>query len=204
MRVLINDKPVDALTPKVAASLLLGREQAEVTGRVLTAADATEAYVKQTKRWFTILSGIAIVLMLAISVLGLTYEPNDAALLIVGMMVIVAALVLFMVLLLRHRMKTWNQKLQHRGEGLAPAGTAIFLDDKALAVGSDTFGWPLLAVDQIELTGGSVPSGDTSTIVHVIERLAFSSGTRSVVLDRAMMENGILLVDNAWRKVRPK
>jgi hypothetical protein len=29
------------------------------------------------------------------------------------------------------------------------------------------------------------------------------TGSRSVTLDRAMLENGLLLVDNAWRKLRP-
>lgn len=201
MRVLINDKLVDALTPRVASSLLLGRELAEVKGRALAPAEATEAYIGQTRRWFTILSVVAIVLMLAVVVAGLASDPNDAAFLIVGTVVIVAALLLFMVLLLRHRVHKWNARLQHRVEGLAPAGTAVFLDAQGLAVGAEIFAWPALTLAQIELTGGGMPSGETSSLVHVIERLVLSAGSRSVVLDRTMMENGILLIDNAWRKL---
>jgi hypothetical protein len=200
VRILIDDKPVDELTPKVAESLMLSRVQSEVKARVRTPAEATEFYVSQTKRWFIILGGLAVVAMAAISIAGLSYEPRDAPLLIVGMLLIVGALLLFMFLLLRHRVKTWNNKLQHRGEGLAPAGTAIFLDDKALSIGSDILPWPSLAIDQVELT--CVQSGDISTVVHVIERLSLKAGAKSFVLDRAMIENGLLLIDNAWRKVK--
>jgi hypothetical protein len=202
MRILINDKAVDELTPKVAKSLMLSKVQSEVKARVRTPAEATEFYVSQTKRWFLILGGIAVVLMAAISIAGLSYEPNDAPFLIVGMLVIIGALLLFMVLLLRHRVRTWNARLKHRGEGLPPAGTAIFLDDKALSVGSDIFAWPALVIDQVELSESSVQSGDTSTLVHVIERLSVKAGPKSVTLDRALIENGLLLVDNAWRKLQ--
>jgi hypothetical protein len=202
MRILINDKAVDELTPKVVKSLMLSKVQSEVKARVRTPAEATEFYVSQTKRWFTILAGVAVVLMAAIAIAGLSYEPNDAPFLIVGMLVIVGALLLFMILLLRHRVKTWNNKLQHRSEGLAPAGTAIFLDENALSIGSDILPWPSLVIDQVELSQSSVQSGDTSTVVHVIERLSLKAGAKSFVLDRAMIENGLLLVDNAWRKLR--
>ena len=201
MRILINDKAVDELTPKVAKSLMLSKVQSEVKARVRTPAEATEFYVRQTKRWFIILGGIAIVLMAAISIAGLSYEPRDAPVLIVGMLVIIGALLLFMVLLLRHRVRTWTARLKHRGEGLPPAGTAILLDDKALSVGADIFAWPALAIDQVELSQSSVQSGDASTVVHIIERLSVKAGPKSVTLDRAMLENGLLLVDNAWRKL---
>jgi hypothetical protein len=201
MRILINDKAVDALTPKVAKSLMLSKVQSEVKARVRTPAEATEFYVRQTRRWFIILGGIAIVLMAVVSIAGLSYEPSDAPVLIVGMLVIITALLLFMVLLLRHRIRTWNARLKHRGEGLPPADTAILLDDKALSVGADIFAWPSLAIDQVELSQSSVQSGDTSTLVHIIERLSVTAGPKSVTLDRALIENGLLLVDNAWRKL---
>jgi hypothetical protein len=135
--------------------------------------------------------------MVAIRIADLSYEPRDAPFLIVALLIIVGALGLFMVLLLRHRMRTWNQ---HRCEGLLPAGTAIFLDGKAPSVGCDIFPWSSLAIDQVELMGGSMLSGDTSILIHMIERLSLLARTKAVALDRAMMENGPQLVDNAWRK----
>jgi hypothetical protein len=62
MRVLINDKPIEALTPKHEGGVMLARD---VKATVLTPAQATEAYIVHTKRWFMILGGIALVLMLA-------------------------------------------------------------------------------------------------------------------------------------------
>jgi hypothetical protein len=117
-------------------------------------------------------------------------------------LIICAVFVLFMYLLLGHRVRTWNSKLAHRSEGLPPAGTAIFLDAKGLSVGSDIFAWPSLAIDQVELTRASTSSGETSTVIHIVDRLSLSAGTKTIVLDRAMLHNGLLLVDNAWRKLR--
>ena len=85
---------------------------------------------------------------------------------------------------------------------MPPAGTAIFLDAKGLSVGSETFAWPSLAIDQVELTRTSASSGETSTVIHIVDRLSLSAGTKTVVLDRTMLQNGLLLVDNAWRKLR--
>ena len=63
MRVLINDKPVDALTTKQDASFMLSKLQQDVKATVLTPAEATEAYIAQTRRWFLIPGSIALVLM---------------------------------------------------------------------------------------------------------------------------------------------
>jgi hypothetical protein len=202
MRILINDRPVDALTPKQERSFMLAKVQQDVKATVLAPAAATAAYIAQTKKWFLILGAIALVLMAAIAIVGLVADPIDGSVVAISAVFIGAAFVLFMYLLLGHRVRTWNRKLQHRSEGLPPAGTVIFMDAKSLAVGAEIFAWPSLAIDQVELTRSTVTSGDTSSVIHIIDRLALSAGTKAVVLDRAMMENGLLLVDNAWRKLR--
>jgi len=112
-------------------------------------------------------------------------------------------LVLLVTFSLRRRVRLWNAKLLHRTEGLLPAGTAIFLDDKALSIGPDIVAWPSLVIEQVELTRTTMQSGDTSTVVHSIEHLSLKAGAESVVLDRAMIENGPLLLDNVWRKLQP-
>ena len=88
MRILIDDQPVDGLTAKRERSLMLGRVQDEVKGTVLTPAGATETYVRQTKRWFTILAVLALVLMVAISIAGISYEPRDGAFIAVGVVIL--------------------------------------------------------------------------------------------------------------------
>jgi hypothetical protein len=140
--------------------------------------------------------------MAAIAIAGLVGDPMDGGMIAIGAVIIGAAFGLFMYLLLGHRVRTWNHKLQHRSEGLPPAGTAIFLDAKGLSVGSDIFTWPSLTIDQVDLTRSTVSSGETSTVVHIVERLSLLAGTKTIVLDRAMLQNGLLLVDNAWRKLR--
>jgi len=202
MRILINDKPVDALTPKQEKSFMLSRVEPEIKATVLTPAEATEFYITQTKRWFRILGGIALVLIVAFAIVGLVADPMDGGFVAVGAVIIGGAFVLFMYLLLGHRLRTWNRKLAHRSEGLPPAGTAIFLDTKGLAVGAEIFAWPSLAIDQVELTRTSVSSGGTTSVIRVIERLSLVAGTKAIVLDRAMLQNGLLLIDNAWRKLR--
>jgi hypothetical protein len=202
MRILINGKPVDALTPRQEKSFRLSRADAEVKATVLTPAEATQAYVAETKRWFLILGGLAVVVLLGMAVAGPLIDPMDGGFIAVGALIICAVFVLFMYLLLGHRVRTWNSKLAHRSEGLPPAGTAIFLDAKGLSVGSDIFAWPSLAIDQVELTRASTSSGETSTVIHIVDRLSLSAGTKTIVLDRAMLHNGLLLVDNAWRKLR--
>ena len=201
MRILIDDQPVDGLTAKRERSLMLGRVQDEVKGTVLTPAGATETYVRQTKRWFTILAVLALVLMVAISIAGISYEPRDGAFIAVGVVIIGGGLLLFMRLLLSHRVRTWNRKLAHRVEGLSPPGTAIQLDGRGVAVGTELFDWPSLAIESVEFTSGTLPQGDSSTDIMLVERLSLTAGAKGFVLDRAMMQNGILLVDNVWRRL---
>jgi hypothetical protein len=201
MRILIDDQPVDGLTAKRERSLMLGRVQDEVKGTVLTPAEATETYVRQSKRWFTILAVIALVLMAAISIAGISYEPRDGAFIAVGVVIIGGGLLLFMRLLLSHRVRTWNRKLAHRVEGLSPPGTAIQLDGRGVSVGTELFDWPSLAIESVEFTSGTLPQGDSSTDIMLVERLSLTAGPKAFVLDRAMMQNGILLVDNCWRRL---
>ncbi|MFI5030115.1 MAG: hypothetical protein ACHQPH_05375 [Reyranellales bacterium] len=201
MRILIDDKPVDGLTPKRERSLMLGKAGDDVKGAVLTPAEATETYVRQTKRWFTILGVIALALMGAVSIVGISYEPRDGMLIAVGVVVIGGGLLLFMRLLLNHRVRTWNRKLAHRVEGLAPSGTAIQLDAHGVSVGTEIFTWPSLAIESVEFTSATLRQGDTSTDIMLVERLSLTAGAKAFVLDRAMMQNGILLVDNCWRRL---
>ncbi len=202
MRIVVNDKPVEALTPRQESGFMLAEGQDDVRGTVLTPAEATDAYIGQTKRWFIILGSIACVLMIAVAIAGIASDPRDGGFMAIGVVIIGGAFLLFMFLLLRHRIRAWNAKLAHRGEGLAPAGTEIALSPAGLTVGGDVHAWPALEIEAVELTSGGLPSGDTSTTMMVIERLSLAAGPQALVLDRALMRNGILLVDNCWRRLR--
>jgi hypothetical protein len=108
-----------------------------------------------------------------------------------------------MTLNLRHRVKVFTARMAHRMEGLMPVGTVLAIDGAGLSVGPETFAWPMLAIDTLELSTGSLPSGDTSTDIMIVERLSVAAGPKTFMLDRAMIENGMLLVDNVWRRLRP-
>ncbi len=202
MRILINDKPVDALTPKHEKSFMLSKVQQDAKATVLTPDEATKTYIAHTRRWFLILGGIAIVLMAGIAVVGMVGDPMDGGMIAIGAAIIGAAFVLVMYLLLGHRVRTWNRRLQHRSEDLLPAGTTLVIDAGGLTVGTELFAWPSLAVDLLELSSASLPSGDTSTLVHIIERISLRAGTKVIMLDRVMLQNGLLFVDNTWRRLR--
>src|SRR5579862_8199251 len=108
MRVLVNDKPADALTARVEKSLRLAKPREQAEGMVMTAAAATNYYVAHTRKWFVIVGAIAVVLMIGIVIVGVTNEPGSAALLILSMVAIGGCLGLFLWLLLRIRVRTWN------------------------------------------------------------------------------------------------
>jgi hypothetical protein len=202
MRIVIDDKPVDALTAKQRDSFFLSKVQEEVKGRILTPVEATNAFIATTRQWFMIFGGIGLVLMVGIVIAGVVGEPRSALVFILFGLVMAGAIVLMLVLILRRRVRVFSGKLAHRSEGLMPVGTVLAIDAKGLSVGPDTFAWSMLAIDALELSKGSLPSGDTSTDVLFVERLTLALGAKSLVIDRAMTENGALLVDNAWRRLK--
>jgi hypothetical protein len=204
LHIVINDKPVDALAPRVEKSLLLAKVHEQANGVIMTAADATDHYIRQTRKWFVILGSAGIVAMAAIMVAGISYEPRNAATFVIFGLAIGGTLGGFLWWLLGRRVRTWNAKLAGRAEGLPPPGTAVSFDANGLTLGAETFAWPSLSVDQVEITLSGTGSGDTSDTVAVVERLSLTAGARAFTLDRQMMQNGIVLVDNVWRRMRPK
>src|SRR5882757_7222570 len=201
MRVLIDGKPVDPLTVKQERALRLSRTEAVVQGSVLAATEATDAYIGQTKRLFVILGSIAIVLILGISLAGAISDPIDGWLTVPAGIVVAGALALFLNLLDRHRIRAWNRALGHHGEGMEPAGTEVGVDAEGLSLAGKVFAWPSLAIDQVEMKSYRAGT-DTPETFHVIDRLSLAAATRVIVLDKAMMQNGPLFVDNAWRLMR--
>jgi hypothetical protein len=202
MRIVLDGKPAETLTPKQEKTFFLAKVREEAKGRVYTPAEATAAHVAQTKRWYMIVGAIGGVLELLAVVGGVVGEPNSAAFFILLGIVVTIAVILLMALVLRHRVRVFTRRIAPRSEGLMPAGTVYAIDAAGLAIGSDTIAWPMLALDTVELASGSLPSGDTSTPIIIIERLSVAAGPKVFTLDRAMIENGQLLIDNIWRRLR--
>lgn len=203
MRILVDDKPVARLTPKQEKTFFLSKVQEVVKGRILTPAEATQTFIRQTKQWFMIFGAIGLVLVVTVVIGGVIGEPRSAAFFILSAVALIGVLVLLLTLILRHRVKVFTAKMAHRIDGLMPVGTVLAIDGAGLSIGPETFAWPMLAIDTLELSTGSLPSGDTSTDIMIVERLSVAAGPKTFMLDRAMIENGMLLVDNVWRRLRP-
>jgi flagellar biosynthesis protein FliQ len=201
MRILIDDKPVETLTPKQEKTFFLAKVQEAVKGRILTPEEATAVFIAQTKQWFMIIGAIGLVLMVGILIAAVVGDPDNWLFIPFGL-ALFGALALFMKLMLRYRLKVFTRKIAHRLEGLMPVGTVLAIDGAGLSVGPETFAWPTLAIDTVELSTGSLPSGDSSTDIMLVERLSVAAGPKVFMLDRAMTENGMLLIDNVWRRLR--
>jgi hypothetical protein len=202
MRILLDGKPVAALTAKQERAIGLSKAAESIEGAVLSAEDATAAYIRQTKWLFGILGGIALVLMLGIAI-GVTVDDSvnqgDRQMIVSGAIVAAILLVTFLWLVLRYRVRRWTRTLDQRREGLPPPGAAIRLDAEGLAVAAQSFAWPSFALEQVEFSVGS--SGADSDTVYTIQRLSLASPGGLIVLDKGMIGNGYLIVDNVWRRL---
>lgn len=203
MRILLDGKPVAALTAKQERAIGLSKAAESMEGSVLSAEDATAAYMRQTRWLFGILGGIALVLMLGIAI-GATVTDGlgrgDRQTIVAAAIVLSILLATFLWLVLRHRVRRWNRTLDERREGLPPPGTAIRLDAGRLTVATQSFAWPSLSVEAVEISAGS--SGADSDTVYTIERLSLASPGGPIVLDKGMFRNGYMIVDNVWRRLR--
>jgi hypothetical protein len=195
MRVVIGGKLSPDLTPKQEAAINPYRQEARVTGAVMSEDEASAAYIGETRQLYAILAGIVMVVTLAV---GLLAEPGDEVTVYSFIVAANLLLWLFLFLLLRRRISAWNAALGGRGSGLAPKGTTIVVDDKGIEVGGKLHAWPSLRIDQVDLadhTARAVP-------LYLIERLSLATASDVVVLDAMMIGNGRLIVGNAWRRLR--
>ena len=101
-------------------------------------------------------------------------------------------------LIVRYRIGKWNDGLAVRASGLPPVGTRIAVEEAGLVVGTKTFPWPSLRIDQVELR----KFGQRYRNVYFLERLSLATAEEVVVLDAAMMDKGMLLIGNVWHRLR--
>ena len=195
MRVLIDGKTCEALTPAQEKDIRQFREEASVQGQVLSADEATTARGRQTRTVFAILWGVvAIVAALLASLAG----PADQPIVLPAAALILFLLGAFFVFNLRRRQQAWRRDLPRRLEGMAPEGTAIGVDAAGVTVAGRVQAWPTLVIEQIELGKYSTRQSTLLTL----DRLTLKGPEGLVVLDPAMMRNGHLIIGNAWRRMR--
>jgi hypothetical protein len=197
MRVLVGDKPQESLTAAQEGFVRLSRQEDSVQGSVLSADEATRSYIGSTKWLFIILNSLAFVVGLGLAAMA---DAPEQPLLLGGVVVINGLLALFFFLLLKRRAKIWNEKLAGRLVGLPATGSAVSFAASGLGVAGQVFPWETLEIDQVEFAVFHTRNNETT---YLIERLSLAAPTGHVVLDPAMMKNGLLIVDNSWRRLRP-
>ncbi len=195
MRVLIDGKTCEALTPAQEKDIRQFREEASVQGQVLSADEATTVRGRQTRTVFAILWGVvAVVAVLLASLAG----PADQPIVLPAAALILFLLGAFFVFNYWRRQKVWRRDLPRRLEGMATEGTAIGVDAAGVTVAGRIQAWPTLAIEQIELGKYSTRQSTLLTL----DRLTLKGPEGLVVLDPAMMSNGHLIIGNAWRRMR--
>jgi hypothetical protein len=195
MRVVIDGKPHDPLTPAQEKEINLFHDQPVVEGVVLSADAATRLYVRGVKRTFVVMTVLVLVLSIGIALVA---DAADRAIVFGGVGICVAALALFYFLSLRRRTSKWQTDLGRRRTSLASEGSMIRVDAANLAVSGNSFAWSVLAIDTVEFRRIS----SKRLTLYMFERLVIRSAAGPIALDVAMIGNGHFIVGTAWRRLR--
>ncbi|SEO86588.1 hypothetical protein SAMN02990966_03138 [Rhodospirillales bacterium URHD0017] len=195
MRVLIDGKVREPLSPAEEQDVRQFRVEESVEGSVLSADQAGSAQVSQTRLLLLILWAVTAIVA---AVMVLVAGPADQAMVLVGAVLIVGALGVFLAIVLWRRKRRWQQDLARRLEGMAPADTAIGVTAAGVAVAGQIFPWSALAIEQVELAKFSI----RYRTMFTLERLTLVGPGGVVVLDPALMRNGHLIIGNAWWRMR--
>jgi hypothetical protein len=197
MRVLIDGVVREPLSPQQIKDIRQFRVEPSVQGSILSAEKATALRLRDSKTVFLILWTLTVVVAGIISSLA---EPADRPLVLGAAVVMEALLGVFLGFVHWRRSRSWQRDLPRRLSGLAPVGSTIGVDAAGVAIAGQVFAWSTLAVDQVEL---AEYTSRRSTML-TLERLTLAGHSGTVVLDPAMMENGHLIIGNAWRRLQPQ
>ena len=199
MRVLIDQKPSDPLTPAQRREISLWTMKDSFQGSMLSADEATRAYTSRTKWLYTIATGILVILGCGV---GLVAAPSDQPAILIAVLVLAILLAAYQFLLLKRRTRIWRERMSQRLPGLAPSAGKIGFDTTGLGVGDRVLPWNTLVIQQVDFIRHSIgQTGGRRATMYIIERLSLTSPSGPLVLDTAMMGSGRLIVDNIWRRL---
>jgi hypothetical protein len=195
VRVLIDGKVHQPLSPTEEQDVRQFRAEESVEGLVLSADEAGRAQVGQARLLFMILWAVTAIIAAVVAFLA---EPAEQATVLLGAVLIVGALGVFFAVVLWQRARRWQRDLPRRLAGMAPAQTTIGVTAAGVAVAGQIFPWSTLAIEQVELA----KFGVRYRTMFTLERLTLVGSAGVVVLDPALMRNGHLIIGNAWRRMR--
>lgn len=195
MRVVVDGKPQAELMAEQEAGIRAMRRADAVNGTVLSAEQATAAYVTQQKTLLVILGAIALVLTTSLSLL---VGPDEQESVLAAIFLANLSLWVFFYFVLRRRRAVWKAALGLRASGLPAAGTRLRIDGAGLSLDGRLIELPSLRIDQVELSEHRA----RGVSIFLIERLSLATASEVVVLDSAMIDGGRLLTGNVWRRLR--
>jgi hypothetical protein len=199
MRVLIDEKPSDPLTPGQWREISLWTMKDSFQGAMLSADEATRAYTAKTKWVYIVATGMLFVLGCGIALLFAPSEQPAIYVAVLGLTLLVAACQFFF---LRRKTRIWGERMSRRLQDLAPSAGKIGFDKIGLGVGDRVLPWTTLAIQQVDFIRHSIgQTGGRRATMYILERLSLTSPSGPIVLDTAMMGSGRLIVDNVWRRL---
>jgi hypothetical protein len=198
MKVLINGKEKEKLSAWQERLVAVGRKQEDITGSVITAEEATAALMRWTRIFLTsvvVLAGVLFVGIMVVAMYGL--QPSERAPTIAFALVMMGVSAGLIRWGYRRTERRWRARLPERVAALPPPGTPVRLDAVGVVIGGRSFAWSELGVGQVELQALSSPDGTT----YLVERLVLRGPGSDITLDRNLMQNGALIVENAYRRL---
>lgn len=198
MKVLINGKEKEKLSARQERLVSVGGKQEDITGAVITAEEATAALMRWTRVFLTcvvVLAGLLFIGIMVAAMYGLQPpERGPAIAFAVVMMGVSAGLIRWGY---RRTERRWHARLPQRVAALPPPGMSVRLDAAGLVIGDRSVAWSELSIGQVELQ--ALSGADDTT--YLVERLVLRSPGPDITLDRNLMQNGALIVENAYRRL---
>ena len=198
MRVLLNDREISGLDPRLARRIRGRPGDRAVEDVALAAADSIRARGRELMLLLFGTAGLAAFLLcvnVAIIALRAPQATGYAVVACAGAAILIGALVavLYVLMLGAHRRRVEART----STAQLPAGTTVRVDGSGLTVDGRTTGWAALNVDEL---GVRERQGSESRVTYV-ERLVLSDGARVIPLDALFLGSGRALLRQAWYRL---
>ena len=194
MRITIDGRAIDRLSPGQERFVSIGEESAKVTGSVMETRDATAAAFRVMRIAFSCIAALGLLVFIGLAAIAVLHENLLLQRFALVMIVLVPILCLWSY---RGKEAKWIKCLPQRMAGLPPLGTPVELDARGLTLGDRLIPWPDLSVTLLELLDVS----DRHQWAYVVSRLELRTSGAEIALDRNLMHNGAAIVGEAYRRL---
>jgi hypothetical protein len=196
MKLTINDREVDEFSPGQWRSVTIGDGMPHVEGYVLSVEEARAAIQRGMMVYSLSLTIFIPAVFVGVAVLS---GPPARALMLPYTPFLAGGVLMLCCLMSTIKQGSFRAHLPDRMAALPPAGTRLRLDGRGISVGDRVLGWTDLRVSSIAF--------ETRQRAHsrrdlLIKRLTLQAPRGpDLVLDRVLMQNGVAIVDQAYRRL---